>query len=80
VAAAAATAVVAALALAAVLVATRRTRTLARHADETAGDDVLDDLRLLVLTTGDRLLPAGAPDRARSTAARLADGPVGRAV
>jgi hypothetical protein len=80
VAAAAATAVVAALALAAVLVATRRTRTLARHADETAGDDVLDDLRLLVLTTGDRLLPAGAPDTARSTAARLADGPVGRAV
>ncbi|HEY0343265.1 MAG TPA: hypothetical protein VGC59_01375 [Solirubrobacteraceae bacterium] len=80
VAAAAATAVVAAFALAAVLVATRRTRALARDSGEPAGDDVLDDLRLLVLTAGDRLLPAGALDRVRGSAARLADGRVGRAV
>jgi hypothetical protein len=41
---------------------------------------VLDDLRMLVLTTGARLLSPRALDRARSTAARLAGGRVGRAV
>jgi hypothetical protein len=79
-AAAGATAVVAALALAIVLVAVRRTRALAGYADEGAGDDVLDDLRLLALAAGERLLPAGAVERARGAAARLAQTPAARAV
>jgi hypothetical protein len=63
-----------------VLAAARRTRALARYADERAGDDVLDDLRLLALTAGERLLPAEAVERARGAAARLAQRPAARAV
>jgi hypothetical protein len=73
-------AVVAALALAAVLVAARRTRALARYDPAHAGDDVLDDLRLLALAAGERLLPADAVERARGAAAQLAHTPVARAV
>jgi hypothetical protein len=74
------TAAIAAYGLAAVLVATRRTRALARHAGEGAGGDVLEDLRLLALTTGARLLAPDAVDRARSTVARLAEGRIARAI
>jgi hypothetical protein len=73
-------AVSATLALGAVLVAARRTRALARYGDGRASDDVLDDLRLLALSAGERLLPAQALERARGAAAQLAHTPVARAV
>ena len=79
-AAAGAIAVAAALALATVLAAARSTRALARYDDAGAGDDVLDDLRLLALTAGERLLPADGAERARGAAAWLARTPAARAV
>jgi hypothetical protein len=79
-AAAGATAAVAALALVAVLIAARRAGTLARYDGDPGGDDVLDDLRLLALTAGERLLPADMLQRAKDSAARLARARAARAV
>lgn len=59
-------------ALASLRFSARRTRQLAGHADEPAGDDALDDLRVLALTAADRLLPTGVAERARALAAGIA--------
>jgi hypothetical protein len=74
------TAAGAVIALAGVLLSARRTSELARHADEPAGDDALDDLRALAVTSLERLLPAGTVRRTRDGAARLASARAVRAV
>jgi hypothetical protein len=74
------TAFVAVVALAGLLHSARRTRELAGHADEPAGDDALDDLRALALGAADRVLPAGGPQRALALAARAAGWRAVRAV
>lgn len=74
------TAVAAVIALAGVLLSARRTAELARHADEPAGADALDDLRVLTVTAAERLLPAGTLQRAQSSLARPASARTVRAV
>jgi hypothetical protein len=60
------------VALASLVLSARRTRELAGHADEPAGDDALDDFRALALSTAGRLLPAGTTERAEALARHLA--------
>jgi hypothetical protein len=74
------TAAAAVIALAGVLLSARRTAELARHADEPAAADALDDLRALAVAVAERLLPAGTLRRAEASAGRLASARAVRAV